>query len=292
MQVYDRAQGEMVQAPEVGKGAMHFVYETACGRLLAKGILCRHFISKLYGAWQSSALSRRKARRFMQRYAIDVSDCTQQTFPNFNAFFTRQRRQYTDRTRTGELPAVADSKLTALSVDAQTRFCVKDVPYTLAELLENDMLAEQYAGGMCLIFRLSPEDYHRYVYPDNGTQEQTVAIPGVLHSVNPIAGSQRVYRRNARRYTVLHTEQFGDVIEMEVGALLVGKICNHREAPCGFSKLQEKGYFAYGGSTVIVLLQAGRVAVDTDILNYSAQGIECRVRLGEKIGVACAKEEG
>ena len=74
---------------------------------------------------------------------------------------------------------------------------------------------------------------------------------------------------------------------MEVGALLVGRILNHEEqAGAAFEKLQEKGYFAYGGSTVILLLEPGRVQLDEDILNYSAQGIESKVRTGERIGQA------
>ena len=212
-----------------------------------------------------------------------MEDCTAQEFPNFNAFFTRQRKNYVNQTAEKELPAIADSKLTALPIDKNRVFTVKGVPYTAAELLENEKLAAEYAGGTCLIFRLSPDDYHRYVYPDGGTQEKTVAIKGVLHSVNPIAGSLGVYRRNARRYTVLHTAHFGDVVQMEVGALLVGKICNHNETAGSFAKLQEKGYFEYGGSTVILLLKKDAVTVDADILQYSAKGIETKVKIGERI---------
>ena len=160
------------------------------------------------------------------------------------------------------------------------------MPYTLAELLENDALAARYAGGLCLIFRLSPDDYHRYVYPAAGEQEPTVSIKGVLHSVNPIAAAQRVYRRNARRYTLLHTERFGTILEMEVGALLVGRICNHCEDAARVEKLQEKGYFEYGGSTVILLLEKNRLKLDEDIAEYCARGMECKVRLGERVGTA------
>ena len=71
-----------------------------------------------------------------------------------------------------------------------------------------------------------------------------------------------------------------------VGALLVGKIINHKETPCQIAKLQEKGYFAYGGSTVILLLRQGAMRIDEDIRTYSARGIETKVSLGEKIGAA------
>lgn len=282
MQVWDRK--ELVEVPEVGIGAIRFVYGTVLGRLLAKGILCRKFVSDLYGLWQKSPLSRSKVKKFMEEYNISVEDCTEQDFPNFNAFFTRQRKAVEDHTAPHELPAIADSKLSALPIDRNSRFTVKGVEYTLPELLEDEILAKRYEGGLCLIFRLAPDDYHRYAFPDRGTAEDTHEIPGVLHTVNPIAGSMRVYRRNSRHYTVLHTEHFGEMIQMEVGALLVGKICNHGHR--SFRKLEEKGYFAYGGSTVILLCRKDRVKIDGDILDYSAKGIETKVHLGERIGEA------
>lgn len=286
MQVWNRK--ELIETPEVGAGAMRFAYENPVGRALTKAILCRKFISNLYAAWQKSRLSKGKVRKFIAQYHIALDDCTAQEFPNFNAFFTRKRKNYVNQTAENELPAIADSKLTALPIDENRVFTVKAVPYTAAELLENETLSAEYAGGTCLIFRLSPDDYHRYVYPDAGTQEKTIHIKGVLHSVNPIAGSLGVYRRNARRYTLLHTEHFGDVVQMEVGALLVGKICNHSEAAGSVAKLQEKGYFEYGGSTVILLLKKDAVTVDADILHYSAQGIETKVKIGERIAI-CKK---
>lgn len=283
MQVWNRT--ELLERPEVGAGAMRFAYENPIGRMLTKAILCRSFVSNLYGAWQRSRLSKGKVKKFIAQYQISLDDCTKQDFSNFNDFFTRQRKSYVNQTAEHEVPAIADSKLTALPIDENRLFTVKGVPYTAAELLESEALAAEYAGGTCLIFRLSPDDYHRYVYPDEGVQEKTVGIKGVLHTVNPIGASLGVYRRNARRYTVLHTAHFGDVIQMEVGALLVGRICNHRETAGSFAKLQEKGYFEYGGSTVILLLKKNAVTMDTDILQYSAQGIETEVKIGERIAV-------
>lgn len=284
MQVWNRK--ELVQEPEVGAGAIRFAYGNPFGRFLAKTILCRKFVSNVYGAWQRSGLSKKKVNKFMVQYNISTEDCTVREFSNFNDFFTRQRKDYVNQTTETELPAIADSKLTALPIAVDSRFIIKDVPYTAAELLEDGALAEEYRGGLCLIFRLSPDDYHRYVYPDSGTQEACRHIPGVLHTVNPIAADMKVYRRNTRTVQRLHTEHFGDMIQMEVGALLVGKIVNHEENAASFTKLQEKGYFAYGGSTVILLLKKDTVCMDEDILTYSAQGIETKVRLGERIGEA------
>lgn len=280
VKVWDRK--ELIEVPEVGIGAIRFVYDTMVGRLLAQTILCRKFVSDIYGWWQHTSWSKKKVEKFIAQYNISVDDCTVQDFPNFNAFFTRKRRSVEDLTAPGELPAIADSKLSAIPIRRRSRFAVKGVYYTVGELLENRALAREYEGGMCLIFRLAPDDYHRYAFPDKGTAEPTQQIQGVLHSVNPIAGSMGVYRRNTRHYTVLHTEHFGDVIQMEVGALLVGKICNHGRR--SFEKLEEKGYFAYGGSTVILLCKKDTVTIDRDILEYSARGIETKVRLGERVG--------
>lgn len=282
MQVWNRK--TLIEEAEVGAGAIRFTYGTVLGRALAKGLLCRPFVSNLYAAWQKSPLSKGKVKKFIAQYGIDVSDCTAQEFSNFNEFFTRQRKDYVNQTETAELPAIADSKLLALPITQDSRFEIKGVPYTVAELLEDPAAAKAFDGGLCLIFRLSPDDYHRYVYPDGGTQEETREIRGVLHTVNPIAADLKVYRRNTRRCTLLHTEHFGDVMQIEVGALLVGKIVNHRENACRVEKLEEKGYFAYGGSTVILLLGQGAVQIDEDIQKYSAQGIETKVFLGEKIG--------
>ena len=284
MEVWNRK--ELIREPEVGIGAIRFTYGTVPGRFLAKTVLCRSFVSNLYGAWQKSPLSKGKVKKFIAQYGIDISDCEKSEYSNFNDFFTRKRKKYVDQTEENQLPAIADSKLLALPMDENSQFWVKGVPYTPGELLENPELAGEFEGGLCLIFRLSPDDYHRYVYPDRGRQEATVAIKGVLHTVNPVGAEMKVYRRNARRYTVLHTEHFGKVLEMEVGALLVGKILNHREDPARVEKLQEKGYFAYGGSTVILLLQKNAVEMDPDILTYSAKGIETKVRIGERIGRA------
>ncbi len=284
MQLWNRT--ELIDEPEVGLGAIKFAYGTVFGRFLAKTILCRKFVSNIYGAWQKSRFSKKKVQKFMSQYGITTDDCVEADYQNFNAFFTRQRKPQPDTTAENELPAIADSKLLALPIDKTSIFSIKDVPYTVAELLEDEALAKEFEGGMCLIFRLAPTDYHRYAYPDAAKQSPSVKIKGVLHTVNPIAGAMKVYRRNTRQYNLLETAHFGNVVQMEVGALLVGKIINHRDDKAAVSKLQEKGYFAYGGSTVILILQRNAVKIDADILEHSAKGIETKVRLGEKIGSA------
>ena len=108
----------------------------------------------------------------------------------------------------------------------------------------------------------------------------------MLHTVNPVANDHYpIYKENSREYSILHSEHLSDVLMMEVGALLVGKIVNHHNR-ARVMRGEEKGYFQFGGSTVVLLLQEGRARIDDDILENSRENIETIVRMGERIGIA------
>ena len=145
-------------------------------------------------------------------------------------------------------------------------------------------VAELFEGGYIWVFRLSVEDYHRYIYVDNGKVSDHIRIPGIFHTVNPVANDcYPIYKENTREYSLLRSENFGLVLQMEVGALMVGKIENKP----GNKKVQrgeEKGNFAFGGSTVILMTQKNKVCPDKDILKYSVRGIETKVKMGESVG--------
>jgi phosphatidylserine decarboxylase len=137
-----------------------------------------------------------------------------------------------------------------------------------------------------MIFRLGVDDYHRYCYVANGEKGENVSIPGVLHTVSPVVYDHfPVYKENAREYCSIDTKEFGEMLMMEVGALMVGKIVNHHGAAT-VRRGQEKGYFQFGGSTVVLLLKKDTAVLDSDILENSRQGIETVVKFGEKIGAA------
>ena len=140
-------------------------------------------------------------------------------------------------------------------------------------------------NAYALVFRLCVDDYHRYSYIDSGYQEENNHIKGVLHTVRPIATNNlNVFTQNEREWVVLHTKNFGDVIEIEVGALMVGKIVNEH-SNYEFRKGEEKGYFKFGASTIILIIN--NIDIDDDILLNSANDIETIVKLGEKIGRKC-----
>ena len=165
-------------------------------------------------------------------------------------------------------------------------FPIKNSLYRVSDLLGGDPRWEKFRNGWVLVFRLCVDDYHRYCYAADGTKDDNVRIPGVLHTVNPIANDfYPIYKENAREYSVLHTDVFGDILMMEVGALLVGRIVNHH-GKASVKRGQEKGYFQFGGSTVVLLLEKDTVVIDEDILANSRDHIETIVKMGEQVGLA------
>ena len=217
-----------------------------------------------------------------------MSQFLPEEYDSYNDFFSRRIRPEARPIDMDprHLISPADSKLTALPITETGRFTLKHTQYTVGSLLKDPALAAEYVGGWCLIFRLTVDDYHRYCYAFSGEKGENIRLPGRLHTVNPIANDFfPIYKENAREYTVLHTREFGDVIAMEVGALLVGKIVNHL-GPAAVQRGQEKGYFQFGGSTVVLLLKKDTAILDGDILENSRNGIETLVKFGEKIGIS------
>ena len=180
--------------------------------------------------------------------------------------------------------APCDGKLSLYEIDGNTEFEVKGFEYTVETLLKDRELADRYRGGYCFIFRLAVEDYHRYFYLDDGVKGKNVFIKGRLHTVQPAAlEKKRVFTENCREYTVLETENFGAVTQVEVGAMMVGRIVNLHEEH-SFKRGEEKGRFVFGGSTIIVLVEKGKVLPDEELLLNTAAGKETIVKCGERIG--------
>ena len=167
-----------------------------------------------------------------------------------------------------------------------SEMCIRDSHYTISSLLHSKKLAQRYHGGYCLVYRLCVNHYHRYCYVDSGQKSRNFFIPGRLRTVRPVALREvPVFTENSREYTLIRTEKFGTVVQMEVGAMLVGRIVNHEEKGSTI-RGKEKGYFQYGGSTIIVLIEPEQVQIREDILQSSALAKEVPVKMGEVIGHA------
>lgn len=238
-----------------------------------------------------SGISRLAIKPFLKNSSIDMSQFENRAFRSFNDFFTRQVREGVrpiDREPT-HLISPCDCKLTVYPITQDLRVPVKGTEYTMESLLRSEELAERFQGGVFLLLRLTKEDYHRYCYVDEGEKGENVRIDGVFHTVNPAAAERfPIYKENTREYTLLDSRNFGQILVMEVGATMVGRILNYHGA-CSVNRGEEKGRFEFGGSTVILCLQKDRVTVDADLIDNTRQGIETVVRMGERIGVAVTK---
>ena len=99
-----------------------------------------------------------------------------------------------------------------------------------------------------------------------------------------------VFARNCREYTLLKTKNFGTVLQMEVGAMLVGRIVNY-DQEASVRRGQEKGMFQYGGSTIIVLLRKDRAALLSEFAGTLVSGEEVPVKMGQQVGRKAAPEQ-
>ena len=260
-----------------------FLYNTFPGRVVLR-LLTRSFVSKIVGNYMDSPLSKGRIKSFIQKNKINMSDYEDREYKSFNDFFTRELKDGARKicTDADALVSPCDGLLSVYNIGDDMDIRIKDSHYTADELLANKDLAEKYRGGKMLVFRLTVTDYHRYMYFDNGTKEDNVFIQGILHTVQPIAQTRyKIYKTNSREYTILHTENFGDVVQMEVGAMMVGRICNNH-GEHSFKRGEEKGKFEFGGSTVVLLLEKDKAEIDEIYVPDTFE--EIQVRLGQKIG--------
>lgn len=279
--------GKIVSGNEGQGKVLKALYGTAAGRFVLK-ILTAPPVSRAVGAFMDSPLSKPVIKPFIKSNNIDTSQYIMRGITTYNEFFTRKIKagaRPVDMTAE-HLVSPCDSKLTVYPISDKCLFPIKESLYSVSDLLGGSKkLADRFKGGLCLIFRLEVDDYHRYCYFDSGVKGCNVFVKGVLHTVNPIALEHyNIYKRNCREFTLLKTQNFGTAAQIEVGAMMVGKISNHHQRH-SFRRGEEKGMFLFGGSTIVLLLEKDKAVIDADIMKNSAQGIETVVKYGEKIGV-------
>lgn len=290
---YDRYKKTIETEKVYGEAWLRFAYGNPLGRagvwLLAK----RWIFSAYYGRRMNRAYSATKVLPFIVDYDMDTNEFVKSPFDfkSFNEFFCRalkpESRPIAEGAKTAVLPA--DGRHLAFpNVDEADGFYVKGSKFTLRELLDDDALAEKFAGGAMLISRLCPVDYHRFHFPVNGSASEPKLIKGSLYSVSPIALRKEVRYlvENKRMLTLIDSPEFGEVAMFEVGATNVGSIVQTFVEERLLAKGEEKGLFKFGGSCVITLFQKGRIRFDDDLVEQSAHCVETYARMGDRLGEA------
>ncbi len=261
------------------------LYKSVPGRAVVK-VLVHPWVSRMGGWLLSQKASCWLIPIFLKGHPMDESSWVKQRFTSYNDFFMRKLKsgQRPVEEDTARIISPCDAKLTVCPITEYGIMKIKHTPYTVKELLKSEKLACAYEGGYGFVYRLTVDDYHRYIYTETGKKSGNYKIPGIFHTVNPIANDQEpIYKENTREFCLIRTTDAGTVLQMEVGALMVGKIENDQEEAF-VHRGEEKGRFAFGGSTIVVLYQRGRVHPDEDLLKNSRDGYETKVTQGEAVG--------
>ncbi len=286
-QILDK--GQLINEKTEGFGLMSFVYTHKLGNYI-RPILTKKFISSMYGAYQNSIFSKHLITPFVHKHHINMEEFEQpkKGYRSFNDFFIRKLKpgiRSIDQSPK-KLISPADSKLFVIpKLTQNSTFFVKQLPFNLETFLCDQKLANEYEHGTMLIFRLAPYDYHRFHFPAAGTPETPAVIKGKLDSVNPLvykAGFQPLLS-NERHIITLQTQDFDTILMVPVGAMLVGKIVETYTPQKAVNKGDEAGYFAFGGSTVVLLFRHGAIKIKEDFIQNSSQGFETVVKMGEVI---------
>ena len=295
---YNRVTGKEDIEMVYGDKFIEWLYESNSGKSLST-LICKAPLSKFYGALQDLPLSQQKVLPFIKKFNIKMEDylpedgrSEKSPYSSFNQFFIR-------RFRPGKRPIVqTPNEMAAFSearyfgyesVRDDEVVPVKGHNLKPKALLANTKWEKTFEDGPLLLARLCPVDYHRYHYPDNGSIVDDYRVPGLYHSVNPLAlkSKQDILITNERHVTILETENFGKLAYIEVGAICVGKIIQSKPLDKGrmFSRGEEKGYFLFGGSTVILIGEKGAWKPSEDILKNTSSGIETYLHLGREVAV-------
>ena len=285
----DRVSGDLVAEPIFGEGSLRWLYEHPLRHGFAPLVTCYPFVSWLYGRRMKHPKSRAMIEPFAETFGVKLDEAIapEDGFKTFNDFFVR-RLKPAARPFASEpfrLPCPADGRIRVYpTLPAHGRLPIKGCEATLAELMGGSDAARPYEGGSSIVVRLAVQDAHRFHFPVDGHVGPSRAIAGRYHSVGPIALRRvpDVLVRNKRALTEVKTT-FGRLAYLEVGALTVGSI-HQTYSPGPVSRGQEKGYFSFGGSTIVLAFEAGAVTFDADLVRDSAEGIEVIVRAGEPIG--------
>ena len=264
-----------------------FLYGTTVGRWLLSQIMKHHW-DRIAVNFLCSPLSKPMVSRYVRKHHVLLTAAQKGSFRTFRDFFARTREDGFLDVTPEHLISPCDGWLSVFPIDEASLFHIKNSHYRVGDLVREEALARNYSGGTCLIFRLCPQDYHHYCYIDDGFQGTYHHIPGVLHSVQPIAyETYPVYTLNRRCWSLLTTEHFGPVVWTEVGALIVGGIHNEHENQ-RVTKGMEKGHFDLAGSTIVLLFEKGKVELLPELLTALSEKPEVRVRQGQKLGVPAA----
>lgn len=285
----DRRSGELITENPPGEHFLKFLYHNPFGKLALELVVKRKLLSAQYGRLMNRSASRKKIQPFVDQYQINMEEAIKEVheFSTFNDFFYRKLRPESRPIEEGFI-SPADGKLIAFEDISEVKnFFVKGSPFTVESFLADPVLAKQYENASMILVRLAPNDYHRFHFPAAGIAPAAKKIDGGYLSVSPYAIQEdfaRVFCQNKREFTLLDSDSYGPIVVSPVGATMVGTIIETYKPDSHVAKGDEMGYFAFGGSSILILVDKNKITIDSDLLENTRKGMETAVLMGEKIG--------
>ncbi|KAG6006814.1 hypothetical protein E4U21_006705 [Claviceps maximensis] len=239
--------------------------------------------------------SKDEIEKFIEFHGLDMSEVLLplDQFKNFNEFFYRalkpDARPCSAPNQPGIIVSPADCRTVVFNHMAPAKqVWVKGREFNIARLLGDAYPddAARYENGALGIFRLAPQDYHRFHIPVDGVLGKAITIAGEYYTVNPMAirSALDVYGENVRVVVPIDSVAHGRVMVICVGAMMVGSTVITRNAGENVKRAEELGYFKFGGSTVLLLFEPGKMLFDDDLVDNSSGALETLVRVGMSIG--------
>lgn len=232
---------------------------------------------------------------FINFHQLDMSEVLLPTdqFKNFNEFFYRALKPGARPCSAPDDPRVivspSDCRTVVFNtIDSAQAIWVKGRDFTVERLLGDAYPedAKRYHGGSLGIFRLAPQDYHRFHIPVDGVMDEPKTIEGEYYTVNPMAirSALDVYGENVRVVVPIDSVAHGRVMVICIGAMMVGSTVITRKKGDHVKRAEELGYFKFGGSTLLLLFEPGQMRYDEDLVDNSNSALETLVRVGMSIG--------
>ena len=278
IQYYERESGQLKTEKVAGERWLVWLYNNPIGEATLWALAKRKLVSSIYGKMMDRTSSAKRIQPFIEDFDIDMSGAQEQEFKNFNDFFSRKLKDNARPIDTSFNIVVspADGKILAYADISNSDFIIKGFRFDVSSFLDNTVLAQKYCDGALLIIRLAPVDYHRFHFPVSGNLTLNKKIEGDYYSVNPFALRKKaeIFFLNKREYSIISNPLFGDVIMAEVGATMVGGIVQTYMGNSA-KKGDEKGYFKFGGSTVVLLFEKSKINIDKDKIGRAS----CRERV-------------
>lgn len=271
-----------------GEKFLRWAYGNPLGKAALHAFVKRPFFSHWYGRRMNQPRSSKLVKPFLETYEIDSSEFQEPPggFQSFNEFFYRKLSPGSRPISGSPIVFPADGRHLGFQNAAEiSSVFVKGQRFDLPQLLGSHDLAERYSEGALVLSRLCPVDYHRFHFAVEGVPEESKTLPGPLFSVSPLALRQNLSYlwQNKRTLTKINTKHFGQVLQLEIGATCVGSTIQTFTPHQTVAKGDEKGFFAFGGSSTILLFEPDRVRLAHDLLENTENGVELYAKMGSTL---------